>query len=68
MKGIRRRGTPRKRWFESVGDDIRKLQVRNWKELVRVKKRWRDLVEQAQDQNGVYIANMYYKKVLCGSH
>ena len=46
---IRPVGRPRQRWQEDVMKDLKKLKVKNWKEMSKDKKKtWRDLAEKAK--------------------
>ena len=48
LEGTRGRGRPRKRWKEEVERDLQVLGVRRWTELVADRKKWKDIVRQAQ--------------------
>jgi len=47
LEGPRRRGNPRKRWKEEVERDLQVLGVRRWRELVKDRKKWKDIIRQA---------------------
>jgi hypothetical protein len=49
----RRRERPRKGWKEEVERDIKKLEVRKWRELVTDRKKWKDIVQQAKAHSGL---------------
>jgi hypothetical protein len=53
LEGTRRRGRPRKRWEEEVERDLQVLGVRRWGELVKDRKKWRDIVRQAKAHSGL---------------
>jgi len=48
LEGMRRRGRPRKSWKEEVERDLQVLGVRRWRELVVDRKKWKDIVRQAE--------------------
>jgi hypothetical protein len=50
LEGTRRRGRPRK---EDVERDLLVLGVRQWRELVTDRKKWRKIVRQAKAHNGL---------------
>ena len=43
LEGTRRRGRPRKRWKEEIGD-LQVLGVRRWREVVADRKKLKDVV------------------------
>jgi len=47
LEGTRRRGRPRKRWKEEAERDFKCWGVRRWRELVADRKKWKDIVGQA---------------------
>jgi hypothetical protein len=47
--GIRPIGRPRHRWQEDVTEGLKKLKVKNWKQL----RTWRDLTEKAKIHKGL---------------
>ena len=53
LERTRRRGRPRKRWKEKVERDLQVLGVRRWRELVAVRKKWKDIVRQAKAHSGL---------------
>ena len=53
LEGTRRRVRPRKRWKEEVERDLQVLGVRRWRELVADKKKWKDIVRQANAHGGL---------------
>ncbi|KAJ8949059.1 hypothetical protein NQ318_016961 [Aromia moschata] len=50
--GGKRLGRPRQRWKKAVEDDIRKLNIGNWKEKAKDRKEWKNIVDQAMGQLG----------------
>jgi len=46
--GTRPVGRPRQRWQEKVMEDLKKLEVKNWKETAKDRRTWRDLAEKAK--------------------
>jgi hypothetical protein len=46
--GTRPVGRPKQRWQEYVMEDLKKLKVKNWKEIARDRRTWRDLAERAR--------------------
>ena len=46
--GTRQVGRPRQRWQEDVMEDLKKLKVKNWKEIAKDRRTWRDLAEKAK--------------------
>jgi hypothetical protein len=53
LEGARRGGRPRKGWKEEVERDLQVLEVRRWRELVRDRKKWKDIVRQAKAHSGL---------------
>jgi hypothetical protein len=51
--GIRPLGRSRQRWQEDVMEDLKKLEVKNWKETAKDKITWRELVEKAKTHEGL---------------
>jgi len=51
--GIRLVGRPRQRWQEDVLEDLKKLKVKNWKEIDKDRGTWRDLAERANTHKGL---------------
>jgi hypothetical protein len=52
-EGTKRRGRPRKGWREEVERDLQVLGVRRWRELVKDREKWRDIVRQAKAHIGL---------------
>jgi len=46
-------GRPRQRWHENVMEDLKMLEVKNWKETVKDRRTWRDLAEKAKTHTGL---------------
>jgi len=55
--GIRPVGRPRQRWQEDVMEDLKKLKVKNWKEITK-NRTWRDLVKKAKTHKGLQCQMM----------
>jgi hypothetical protein len=51
--GTRSLGRTRLRWLDNMCDDIKVLNVRNWKKLATGRKVWNDLSEKAKTHNGL---------------
>jgi hypothetical protein len=51
--GTRPVGRPRQRWKEDVTEDFKKLKVKNWKEIAKDRRTWRDLAEKAKTHKGL---------------
>jgi hypothetical protein len=51
--GTRPVGRPRQRWQEDVMEDLRNLKVKNWKEVAKDRRSWRDLAEKAKTHKGL---------------
>jgi hypothetical protein len=45
----RRKGRPRMRYLDDVESDLKKMEVKEWKEKMRDRKQWRLVVEEAKD-------------------
>jgi len=46
-------GGPRQRWQEDVMEDLKTLKVKNWKEIAKDRRTWRDLAEKAKTDKGL---------------
>ena len=44
----------RQRWQEDVMEDLKKLEVKNWKEAAKGRRTWRDLDEKAKTHKGFF--------------
>jgi len=51
--GTRPVGRPRQRWQEDVMEELKKLKVKNWKEMAKGRRTWRDLAEKAKTHKGL---------------
>ena len=50
--GIRPVERPRQRWQEDVMEDLKKLKVKNWKEIAKDSRTGRDLAERSKTTKG----------------
>ena len=48
LEGTRRRGRPMRRWKKEAEQDLQELGVRRWREFVADRKKWKDIVRQAE--------------------
>ena len=60
--GIRPVGRPRHRWQEDVMEDLKKLEVKNWKEIAKDRRTWRDLAEKPKTHKGLKCQMMMMMK------
>jgi hypothetical protein len=51
-KGSRRTGRPRIRWLVDVCNDLKGMDVKNWKGLVLIRA-WNDLIEKSKTHKGL---------------
>lgn len=51
--GRREAGRPRRRWLDDLEDDLRMMQVRNWKNAVSDRENWRRIVKEAKVHTGL---------------
>ena len=51
--GIRSVGRPRQRWQEDVMEDLKKLKVKNWKEIANDRRTWTDLAQKVKTHKGL---------------
>jgi len=51
--GTRPVGRPRQRWQEDVMEDLKKVNVKNWKETAKDRRTWRDFAEKAKPLKGL---------------
>jgi hypothetical protein len=49
----RRKGRPKKRWLDDVESDLKKMEVKGWKEKMRDREQWRLVVEEAKADLGL---------------
>jgi hypothetical protein len=49
----RRKGRPRMRWLDDVESDLKKMEVKGWKEKMRDREQWRLVVEEAKAHSGM---------------
>ena len=60
----KKKGRPSKGWKEEVERDLQVLGVRRWTELVADRKKWKDIVRQAEAHSGLQcqwkIKNLFY--------
>jgi hypothetical protein len=49
----RRKGGPRMRWLDDVETDLKKVEVKGWKEKMRDREQWRLAVEEAKAHIGL---------------
>jgi hypothetical protein len=47
-----RKGRPRMRWLEEVGNDLKRMKVKGWKEM-RNREQWRLVVKEAKAHPGL---------------
>jgi hypothetical protein len=53
LYSIRRKGRPRMRWLEYIESDLKKMEVKGWKEKMRDREQWRLVVEEAKAHQGL---------------
>ena len=51
--GTRPVGRPRQRWQEDVMEGLKNLKVKNWKEIAKDGRTWRNLAEKAKTHKGL---------------
>jgi hypothetical protein len=51
--GTRPVGKPRQRWEEDVMEDLKKLEVKKWKEAAKDRRIWRDVAEKMKIHEGL---------------
>jgi hypothetical protein len=47
------KGRPRMRWLDDVESDLKKMEVKGWKERMRDREQWRLVVEEAKAHPGL---------------
>ena len=50
----RPRGRPRLRWEDDVGNDLRTMGVKNWKQRAQERKQWKKIIEQDKTHKELY--------------
>jgi hypothetical protein len=60
--GTRPVGRPRQRWQEDAMEDLIKLKIKNWKEIAKDRRAWRDL---NRGEVGPSKIQLLYKLVYC---
>ena len=53
LVGVRRVGRPKKRWEDGVDQDMRILEVKNWKKVALDRDEWAKLLKKARDHQGL---------------
>jgi len=53
LDGVRRVGRPKVRWRDSVDQDTRTLEVKNWKKVAIDRDEWAKLLKKARDHQGL---------------
>jgi hypothetical protein len=56
--GTRPVGRPRQRWQEDVMESLKKLEVKNWKEMAKDRRTGRDLADKAKTHKGLWCQMM----------
>lgn len=51
--GTRKRGRPKKRWIDGVEEDLKKMNIKNWKKKAEDRGGWRNLLGQVKDLHGL---------------
>jgi hypothetical protein len=49
----RRKGRHKMRWLDDVENDLKKMEVKGWKERMRDREQWRLVVEEAKAHPGL---------------
>jgi hypothetical protein len=49
----RRKGRPRMRWLDDVESELKKMEVKGWKEKMKNKEPWRLVLEEAKVHPGL---------------
>jgi hypothetical protein len=49
----RRKRRPRMRWLEDVESDLKKMEMKGWREKIRAREQWRLVVEEAKAYPGL---------------
>lgn len=53
IEGRRLQGRPRKRWIDSIEEDLKRMSIRNWKSVARNRDEWRGIVMEAKVHPGL---------------
>jgi hypothetical protein len=53
LDGVRRAGRPKVRWEDGVDQDMRALEVKNWKKVALDTEEWAKLLKKARDHQGL---------------
>jgi len=53
LDGVRRVGRPKVRWEDGVDQDMRALEVKNWKKVALDTEEWAKLLKKARDHQGL---------------
>ena len=53
LDGVRRVGRPKMRWEEGVDQDMRMLEVKNWKKVTLDRDEWGKLLKKARAHQGL---------------
>jgi len=53
LDGVRRVGRPKMQWEDGVDQDIRILEVRNWKKVALDRDEWAKLLKKARGHQGL---------------
>jgi hypothetical protein len=61
----RRKGRPRMRWLDDVESDLKKMEVKGWKEKMRGREQWRLVVEGAKGSPRAVVPRKKKKKKNC---
>jgi len=53
LDGVRRVGRPKMRWKDGVDQDMRILEVKNWKKVALDREEWAKLLQKARAHQGL---------------
>ena len=51
--GPKKTGRPRRRWIQDVEQDLKKMKIMKWKELVQQRDIWKEVVKEAKARQGL---------------